>query len=335
MAESLAQLGTAGDPIRPVWLDDGAVITVNSNKGGVGKTTVLLMIAYYLVERLRELGYDFEVLLIDWDPQCNLSTCLGFHMDGADGNGVRDETGQLIQGPLYSTDDIITKPIEEVGPGWAAEMIEPIRWVIKGATGNPIKHPVTGDEQPDPINPYLKLIPGHPKMAKRYTLISEPDFRFRLDNALQGVKKGRIVLIDTGPGMGPLVEAAWAASDHVLGVASLYYNEMEGVLKARNEIRRVRKVLQRPKLDMDGIVVNEYSETRSTQARNLAQLVDALGEDRIWVPQAIPEVEQVAQIVDQGKSFGRLQGSYGAKLKINNAGKALANKVLEVISGAR
>ena len=338
MTESLAQpdVEKAQKPAQrpqPDWLAEGVVITINSNKGGVGKTTVLLLIAYYLILLLRDEGYEFEILLIDWDPQCNLSTCLGFQMDGDDGRGAKDDQGNVIQGALYSTDDIITTPIDDVEPGWAAQMIEPIRWVIKSATGNPIKHSSTGEVQPDPINEYIKIIPGHPDMALRFMQAAVADFRMRLDHALQNVKRGRIVLVDTGPGLGPEVEVAWAASDHVLGVAPLYYNEMEGVLKSRNRIHRIRRALGRPTLDMDGVVLNEYSEAKSTQSRNLGPLMEAIGEDRIWVEQAIPDVEQLAQIMDQGKSFGRLYGE--GKKKINEAGMALAKKVYEVISGAR
>ncbi len=335
MSESLPHAATSGPGVIDLsWLDDGVVITVNSNKGGVGKTTVVLMLAYYLVVLLEELGEDdFEILMVDWDPQCNLSTCFGFHMDGPDGRGRKDpETKKLVQAPLYSTDDIVTTATEDCEPGWAAGMIESIRWVVKGASGKPIRHAVSGETQPDPINKRLKLIPGHPDMEDRYTLVSQPDFRFRLDHSLEGIKKRRIILIDTGPGMGPLVESAWAASDHIIGVAALYYNEMEGVLKAKNKIKRSRKTLGRPALEMDGIVVNEYSDKKTTQKENLTQLIQALGAETVWVDQAVPDVEQIAQVVDQGKSFGRLSGGYGPKKKINDAGMALARKVLEVVS---
>lgn len=336
MVETLADPGLkAKQAEQPAWLENGVVLTVNSNKGGVGKTTILMLIAYYLAVLLSKMGLDFEILLIDFDHQCNLSTNVGFHMDGADGRGVRDpETKELIQGPLYSADDIITTSTEDREAGWAEEMVEPIRWILKTADGTPILDPVTGEVQPDPINKYIKIIPGHPDLEKRYTLISEADFRFRLDHAITGMKKRRIVLIDTGPGMGPLVEQAWAASDAVLGVAALYYNEMEGALKARNKILRVRRSLGRQFLDMVGVVVNEYSKTKSTQTRNLSTLTGALGEERIWTDAAVPEVELIAQVVDQQKSFGRLHGSFKTKLKVSQAGEALARKVLEVISRA-
>lgn len=327
MVESLADPGSeVAGPVRPTWLEQGVVITVNSNKGGVGKTTVVLMLAYYLAELLKERKYDFEILLVDWDPQCNLSTCLGFRMDGADGRGPD---------ALYSVDDIITRSTHDVGPGSAASMIEDIRWVVKSGSGNPIRSPNTEEPIPDPINKHIRIIPGHPDMEKRYTLISEDDFYFRLDSALEGVKNGRIVLVDTGPGMGPLALAAWAASDHIFGVAQLYYNEMEGTLKTRNKIHRSRRMLQRPELDMSCVVVNEYQATRVTQTKNLRQITEALEPVQVWVDAAIPEVEQIASVIDQGKSFGRLVGSVSDKNKIRNAGRRLAAKVLEVIGGAK
>ena len=47
--------------------DEMKVISVFNNKGGVGKTTL----TFHLAHTLAELGY--KVLLIDADPQCNLS----------------------------------------------------------------------------------------------------------------------------------------------------------------------------------------------------------------------------------------------------------------------
>ena len=43
------------------------VLSVFNNKGGVGKTTL----TYHLAHALAELGY--KVLMIDADPQCNLT----------------------------------------------------------------------------------------------------------------------------------------------------------------------------------------------------------------------------------------------------------------------
>ena len=47
-------------------------ISVFNNKGGVGKTSIIWNLAVSLADK------DLSVLLVDFDPQCNLSiACLG------------------------------------------------------------------------------------------------------------------------------------------------------------------------------------------------------------------------------------------------------------------
>lgn len=292
----------------PPELDNGYVISVCSNKGGTGKTTVLLKLAYYMAM----LGY--EVVVVDWDPQCNASTRLGFHMDGSDSD-------------LYSADDLMAKTWH----GGAAETLERPRWVLTSAKGTPIRDHA-GESIPDPINDRIHLVPGHPDLEERYLEIVHADARFRLDAALQGVKNGRIVLVDTGPSLGALVETAWAASDAVLGVSPLYYDEIEGVVKSANKLHSIRRSLGRPELDMRGVVVNQHIPTRSTQKRNLGDLIAALGPDTVWTDMPVPELEQIRSIQDQHKSYARIAGTQDAN-RINNAGQALADRVLREVIG--
>lgn len=61
----------------------GKIIVIGSQKGGVGKTTTTLNLAY----SLREMGK--KVLTVDFDSQANLTTCYGIE-DPEENNGNKD-----------------------------------------------------------------------------------------------------------------------------------------------------------------------------------------------------------------------------------------------------
>lgn len=54
------------------------IIAVVNNKGGVGKTTTVQSIAAGLVRR----NHNLRVLVVDLDPQCNLSSLMGMKKEG-------------------------------------------------------------------------------------------------------------------------------------------------------------------------------------------------------------------------------------------------------------
>ena len=67
------------------------VITFANHKGGVGKTTLTLALAFYLKNRFP----DKNVLLIDLDPQSNLTTSLTL---GIPSKTVLDAFHDVIKG---------------------------------------------------------------------------------------------------------------------------------------------------------------------------------------------------------------------------------------------
>ena len=75
------------------------IISIVNQKGGVGKTTTALNIAAGLVERGK------HVLLVDFDPQRNLTDYLGYEPDG--GQTVADLILAAAQGKEASMEDAI------------------------------------------------------------------------------------------------------------------------------------------------------------------------------------------------------------------------------------
>jgi cellulose biosynthesis protein BcsQ len=180
-----------------------------NNKGGVGKTTLVCNLAYYLATE-----QHLRVLIIDLDPQCNSTQliltaeqCATLYWpDDVLATSLTDQS-ESVWGDLGHADTIYNavRPLEE-GEGSPAE-ITPIP-----ASGNRFA---------------VDLIPGHPRMSVFEDKTSQW-FSEAISGEIAGLRKTLwlstvvdrladnydVILFDLGPSLGALNRSVLAASDY-------------------------------------------------------------------------------------------------------------------------
>src|SRR5687768_5867468 len=124
-----------------------AIFAVANQKGGVGKTTTAINLGAALAERGR------RVLLVDSDPQANLTGALGLPKESP-------STYELLLGEATAID------------------------LIRTAVPNALPNPVAGAD----FESVLDVIPSSPSLAgAEVELVSAPDRTHRLAHALAAV----------------------------------------------------------------------------------------------------------------------------------------------------
>jgi chromosome partitioning protein len=172
----------------------GRIVAVANQKGGVGKTTTAINLATALAVAER------RVLLIDLDPQSNLTS----------GVGQKGKTGAA--GTIY---DAITTPdpLSDPNPFIIPTLVDRLTLI-------PSDRQLTGAE--------IELVPlPHREERVRTLIMSERD---RYD----------YIFIDCPPSLGLLTLNALVAADGVLIPVHCEYFALEGLAELVGTIRRVR-----------------------------------------------------------------------------------------------
>ena len=186
------------------------VLSVSALKGGVGKTTITLGLASAAMAK------GLRTLVIDLDPQCNASNCLG-----AVGE-FEHSAAEVLNKPRHNS---VLKAI--VASSWA-----------KGQTGR------------------LDIMAGNPRLSLLNLARPSFKSLWNLEQALAKIEADYdLVLIDTPPSMNGLTRMAWVASDRVLLVTEPSINSLLGVENAIKAFNELRRSVNR-QVSLFGIVVN-------------------------------------------------------------------------------
>jgi chromosome partitioning protein len=246
------------------------VVTVANNKGGTGKSQVTAQTAGGLARQGK------RVLVIDMDPQANLTRRLGVTQDATE---------------LVTVSEIIRADAAGAGRDYVVQC----GWVDE--SGKPTAE--------------AELIDV---MAARFDLINREHeagvvgaFR-RLKKALEGwIDEYDFVLIDTRPDLGHLVQMAFAASDYVVIPTDPSYDGVEAAIRVRDFVAQHAADLANPELQVGGVLVTRRQ--RSTEQDFQIQGIHDQFGDLVWnlagparvdgkdvvVPRYIPEWTRYAE----------------------------------------
>lgn len=281
-----------------------AVICINSQKGGVGKTTMTTSLALALGQ------LKYKVLIVDFDSQANASTnvgidvnqefvCLGHLIEDYAREGYRctlDEIVELIQQPTY-----IKNTREEGQFGYIKKeflypfFILPVSFASKAM-----------------IRVENCLIPQKNYAHKH----SEQVAYYMLRPVIQQIKESLdfdFILIDTPPSLNILSLNAMIASDYLVMPCMLNNDSLTGVMAVYDIIREVQ--LNAPNFINLGIVLQKYSDRRNLDRF----LKEELEESEIPVfEHAIPD------------AYNKINDSNAKGQLINNTNKELRQAFQDV-----
>jgi chromosome partitioning protein len=243
------------------------ILAYVNNKGGVGKTKLLILLIEYLC-RYRK---DLKILAIDFDAQCNLSRRY-LEMD------IDPRTREGLIPPIHPSYDPNDKDDTWQGRSSIADIF----------FGEVVEPYTTRFEN-------LDILPGHADKLLSAEAVRRSEVIEKVHNQLKKFlaypelqEEYDIVLIDTSPSKGPLTASVVRAASHIVIPAVMEEQSVQGIygmlqLWMQESITREGS---RP-LDLIGILPNMFKANTSLHQDMLRSLRENVDMQQFILPMQI------------------------------------------------
>ena len=254
------------------------IFVVANQKGGVGKTTTVLNLGAAIAQQGK------RVLLVDLDPQSNLSSGIGFTKQFDKQSWSKNQ-----QAPYKNIYDVLINSI-------------PIRSVFVSTS-----------------TPNLFLVPSHLSLAgAEIEMVSMMSRETLLKKALTDVKNDfDIAIIDCPPSLGLLTINGLCAGDNLIIPIQCEYFALEGLGQLINTTKLVKSI--NPSLEIGGIILTMYdSRTRlsSSVVKDVREFFKDLSFNTI-----VPRNVRLSEAPSHGKTIFEYDEKSTGALAYNNLAK--------------
>ena len=232
-------------------------IAICNQKGGVGKTTTTVNLGVGLAMQGK------KVLLLDCDPQGDLTTCLGW------------------------------KDTDSLGITLATKLTDVINETMKDPTSGILHH----EEGVDLLPANLEL------SAMEYNLMNALSRETTLRNYLSQVKdRYDYVIMDCMPSLGMVTLNALSAADGVVIPVQAQYLPAKGMTQLVSTISKVKKYIN-PDIKIDGMLLTLVDNRTNLAKSTVEALRENFGSSIRMYRSQIPIAVKAAETSSKGKSI--------------------------------